>query len=166
MFAVGVIFWRMFVGLKIAWMRLSKTENISNEDERTVLGYKVRDRVMNDSESAFFHALVRELPQNYFIFPKMRIADILETMGGYGYIYRRNKILPKHIDFLICNEFFAPLLAIELDGKSHEAQDRIERDVLVNEIFASTNLKLERVSVGSDFKTLAVEIQKKLNLVS
>lgn len=155
-FAVPIL---LFIKL---FRRASQQNQNQEEVEPEISGYRVRSEVLNNSESAFFHALVKALPESYFVFPKMRIADILETIGGYGYIHRRNKILPKHIDFVICNEYFKPLLALELDGKSHEAPDRIERDKLVDGIFASTSLKLKRVEVGDDFYTVAVQITETL----
>ena len=45
----------------------------------THVGYHVRDIVMNSSEGTFFTMLVKDLPENYYVFPKMRIADIIET---------------------------------------------------------------------------------------
>src|SRR3989344_9285204 len=90
-------------------------------------GYRKKDSVMNKSEAAFFFELQRQIPNNYFIFPKMRIADIIDATEGYGLQYRKNKILPKHIDFLICNSYLNPVVAIELNGSSHNRPDRIER---------------------------------------
>lgn len=75
----------------------------------------------------------------------MRIADILETIKGKGYYKRRDLVLPKHVDFLICDRNFKPVLAIELDGKSHQRKDRIERDILIDQIFEDVDLKLERI---------------------
>jgi Protein of unknown function (DUF2726) len=128
----------------------------------TFVGYRVRDKVMNDSEAVFFDLLSKELPAGFHVFPKMRIADILETIGGEGYIYRRNKILPKHIDFLICDSNFKPVIAIELDGKSHDAPDRVSRDKFVDDLFENCNLKLIRVIVGGDFK---MAIQAIVNVI-
>ena len=98
-------------------------------------GYLKKDFVMNKSKSAFFFELGRQLPKGYYIFPKMQIADMIDATDGYGLKYRKNKILPKHIDFLICNSYLNPVLGIELNGSSHSRQDRIERDELVNDIF-------------------------------
>jgi len=114
---------------------------------------------MNRSESAFFFELQRQIPSNYFIFPKMRIADIIDATDGYGLQYRKNKILPKHIDFLICNSYFNPVVAIELNGSSHNRPDRIERDNLVSEIFKVANLPLEIVNVGADFNQSIARIK-------
>ena len=116
---------------------------------------------MNSSEGVFFTMLVKELPENYYVFPKMRIADIIETEGGYGYTFRRNKILPKHIDFLVCDSRFKPVIAIELDGKSHNKHDRIVRDEFVDKLFEDCKIKLLRVNVGGDFKFVVDAIKDK-----
>lgn len=121
--------------------------------------YRKRSRVMNNSEARFFYLLKNALTDDFHIFPKMRIADILETVHGEGYYVRRNKVLPKHIDFLICNELFKPLLGIEIDGSSHRTQKRVDRDREVNKIFEDVGLILKRVVVGSSFEKEIAEIK-------
>ncbi|MCB9811158.1 MAG: DUF2726 domain-containing protein [Candidatus Nomurabacteria bacterium] len=119
---------------------------------------------MNDSEMALFQSLLSGLPDNLFIFPKMRIADIVDVVNGNGYYQRRNQILPKHVDFLICNDKMTPLIAIELDGSSHNKPSRMERDQLVDDVFEDAELPLYRVQVGDNFKisvsTVLSEIEK------
>jgi len=39
-----------------------------------------------------------------------------------------NKIIRKSLDFVICDPSFAPLIAIEVNDRSHEAPDRIAAD--------------------------------------
>lgn len=120
--------------------------------------YRKRHSIMNKSEMAFFYELQKQIPKGYYIFPNMRIADFIDAVNGKGFYNRRNKILPKHIDFLICNSYFNPILAIELNGSSHQRRDRIERDILVREIFESAKLPLEIVGVGNDFSTTVTRI--------
>jgi hypothetical protein len=92
----------------------------------------------------------------------MRIADIIETKSGRGYYKQRNKILPKHIDFLICDPDLKPVCAIEIDGSSHDAPERRERDELVNYIFKSVGIYLKRVQVGEDFNAVCEHMQQYL----
>ncbi|MCC7160616.1 DUF2726 domain-containing protein [Candidatus Nomurabacteria bacterium] len=115
-------------------------------------GYKKKDCVMDKREMAFFHELERQLPQGYYIFPKMRIIDMIDATQGQGLRYRKNKIMPKHVDFLICNSYFNPVLAIELNGNSHYRQDRADSDELKTKVFQVANLPLEVVNVGADFQ--------------
>ena len=79
----------------------------------------------------------------------MRIIDFISPINReYGL---RNKIWAKHVDFLICNKNFQPVVAIEVNGSSHLRQDRVERDELVKQIFEDAKLPREFVNVGSNF---------------
>ncbi len=120
--------------------------------------YRVRPTIMNRSEYQFYLELKRQLPANLHLFSKMRLIDILEPYdASYG---SRNKIWIKHIDFLICDRYLKPVMAIELNGASHRAQARIDRDRFVSAIFEQAGLPLIFVSVGTDFE---YEVQKILN---
>jgi hypothetical protein len=113
--------------------------------------YRKRSSVMNSSESTFFFELQKQLPRGYYVFPKMRIADILETVSGKDYYLMRNKILPKHIDFLVCDSHFKPLVAIEVNGAYHNNSTQHMKDKIKKEIFENVELSFESVDVGSDF---------------
>jgi hypothetical protein len=113
--------------------------------------YRKRATILNNSERAFFYELKKQLPSGYHVFPNMRIADMIQAVDGKGFYGRRNKILPKHIDFLICDAYFRPVLAIEVNGSSHRRVDRMERDELVRSIFADAKLPLEFIDVGTNF---------------
>src|SRR3989339_112268 len=87
-----IIFFIVFILLAVFAVSLLKKYDKENRKESI---YKKRESVMNKSESAFFFELQKQLPNGYHIFPKMRIADIIETESGKGYYKLRDKILPK-----------------------------------------------------------------------
>jgi len=122
--------------------------------------YRKRESVLDKREEAFFFELMKQLPTGFYVFPKTRIADVIETTDGKGYYFHRNKILPKHIDFLICNAFFHPIMAIELNGTSHRREDRKESDHQKREILKSAGLPLEFVEVGREF---SLEVKNLIN---
>lgn len=124
--------------------------------------YQMRFKVMNNSEASFFHLIQKYLPEGHHVFPKMRIADVIKTKNSKGYYKQRNRILPKHIDFLVCDQDLKPLYAVEIDGRSHDNPERQERDELVDYIFESINLPLKRVRVGSDFEAIVSEMAQVL----
>ncbi|MFA7216722.1 MAG: DUF2726 domain-containing protein [Candidatus Paceibacterota bacterium] len=134
------------------WFKKIKTEGISKGPS-----YKKKYSVMNQSESAFFFELKKQLPEDYYIFPKMRIADILDVPNGHDYYKMRNKILPKHVDFLVCDKYFNPVLALEINGGSHNRPDRIERDTQIEQMFKEANLPLEFIKVGDSFEEAVKE---------
>ena len=105
----------------------------------------------------------KQLPQGYLAFPKMRIADILRIRDGAGYYKRRNQILPKHVDFIVCNPDFKPVVAIEVNGSSHRNNNRIKSDEVKKKVFSDAGLPLVSVQVGSDFNQAIQEIVKSIN---
>lgn len=93
----------------------------------------------------------------YEIFTKIRIIDFIEILNGSkNYSKWRNKIWAKHVDFLICNKYLKPIMAIELDGKSH--LNKVSRDQFVDNVLSKAEIKFERVDVGKDFKQEIVKI--------
>ncbi|MEK7613814.1 MAG: DUF2726 domain-containing protein [Patescibacteria group bacterium] len=153
----------IFVLLGIVYFFKSLESLPSKKKEIHRLYYRTRSSILDKREMAFFYELQKQLPAQHYIFPKMRIADILETTAqGREYYRQRNKILPKHIDFLICDSNFQPLIAIELNGFSHQRKDRIDRDVLVKNIFESATMKLVFVNVGDSFETAINDLLKNL----
>ena len=134
----------------------------SSPVEDKPVGYKKRFSVMNDSESALFFELQKQLPFDYHIFPNMRLADIVDAINGYGFYKRRNKILPRHIDFVICDSFFKPVVAVELNGNSHNRQDRMEMDEEKKKILEEAQIPLITVKVGDSFIEAVLEIKSYL----
>lgn len=130
--------------------------------------YAKRSRFMNDSELAFFVNLKQALGERYLVFCKVRIEDFVEVRHrnlSYGERNgKRNRIKSNHVDFLVCDHMTtAPLLAIEVNGKSHERSDRMNRDVFVEKLYESVGLPFYLVKVGSDFHAEADSIRNMLD---
>ena len=92
------------------------------------------------------------------------MADFIEvTVSGAEYQKWWNKIRSKHIDFLIWDiEQSKVVLAIELDGKSHESEKMIARDEFIEKLYETVGLMLERVKVGEDFNSRVKELTRTL----
>lgn len=117
------------------------------------LPYFARERLVTKTELRFFRSLRKAVQSEWEIFAMVRIADLLRVeknaKNKRAWI---NKILAKHIDFVICDRnSLKPLLCIELDDSSHERPDRVERDKFVNEAFESAELPLIRVPVSDEY---------------
>ena len=143
----------IFIFLAINWWTdgfTSISKSILTAENKTA-GYKKKNSLMNGSESALFFELQKQLPSSYHIFPNMRLADIVESVNGHGFYKRRNKILPRHIDFVICDSFFKPMMAIELNGSSHNRLDRMEIDEEKKNILEEAQIPLITVKAGDNF---------------
>lgn len=127
--------------------------------------YKQKQNFFSRSEQQFLNSLNASIDHHKFVvFPKVRLADFIEvTASGDEYQSWWNKIRSKHIDFLIWNvEQSKIVLAIELDGKSHDSEKMQTRDEFVGKLYETVGLKLERVKVGENFDNRALEIGRTL----
>lgn len=127
--------------------------------------YMQKQHFFSRSEQEFLRSLNAAIDhQRFVVFPKVRLADFIEvTVSGSEYQSWWNKIRSKHIDFLIWDiEQSKIVLAIELDGKSHDSEKMIARDKFVDKLYETVWMKLERVKVGESFENRAQEISRNL----
>lgn len=129
--------------------------------------YLKKERIMNKSEQAFFINLRKVLGDEYIVLSKVRIEDFVEVnkknMSNFSnYWSLRGRIKSRHIDFLICDlANTKPLLAIELDGKSHNDAQRRSRDQFVDELYKAIDLPIEHICVDENFSQSVQKIRKK-----
>jgi Protein of unknown function (DUF2726) len=126
------------------------TSTESSSAKNSSFSYKCKPYFFTRSENEFFGLLQRTLEgRNVVIFPKVRVADVLEsTSGGLAGF---NRISQKHIDYLVVSlPNFQPIMAIELDGKSHGSESQQKRDAVKDQTFKSAGMPLVRVPVSRD----------------
>lgn len=104
------------------------------------------DNLLTPAELAFFAVLKPLIHSSYHLSSKVRLADLFNAAQGPGWQTAFNKIVGKHIDFVVTDSATSRILCgIELDDSSHARPDRIQRDDFVNEVFARNQLPLLRV---------------------
>ncbi len=112
--------------------------------------YQLQHNFLTPSELNFFQSLRRAVGNRAVICPKVRLGDVVwvnvkDRSQAVGY---SNKINRKHVDYLLCDPAtMKPLVGIELDDKSHQREDRQERDAFVDGVFAAAGLPLIHVPV-------------------
>lgn len=126
----------------------------------TLSRYYKKKRIMNESEHALYINLGKTLSNQFMVLSKVRIEDFVEAGRGDGRYGARGRIKSRHVDFLICDRTTTePLLAIELDGKSHLDTRRQARDRFVDDLYNAIGLPAEHLPVGCDFATEATRIR-------
>lgn len=129
--------------------------------------YRMRPRVMNKSEHALYMALHEALADRFNVLSKVRIEDFIRVNESiksepekYGL---RSRIKSRHVDFLICDfKQTRPVLAIELDGESHDQVDRVARDKFVDYVYQEVGLPVLHVKVADDFNMVVRKIRARL----
>ena len=129
---------------------------------RRQVAYRLTD-FMSPAERAFFSVLNQAAGEDWRVFAKVRIADVLTPAKGLNrsrWQSAFNAISAKHFDFLLCDPAdCAPTLAVELDDKSHEKASRQKRDRLVEAACASAGLPLLRVKVARTYAVAEIRTQ-------
>ena len=134
---------------------------IGAETHQIAKEFHIKESLFTKTELALFYEIRRQLPPHYYVFPNMRMADILTTTKDEGYKRRVYKMLPKHIDFVVANQYFKPVLAIELNGASHNNYKQKQSDAVKNEIFSNAGLPLETIRVGEQYSEIIAAVFKK-----
>jgi hypothetical protein len=145
------------IAIIILVVLLAIFKDLKFESSEEKLPYKLKSQFFNKSEEAMFFELKKSLPSEYHIFPKVRIIDFIEpTNREYQW---RNRIWSRHVDFLICDKYFKPIIAIEVNGSYHNTSKQQKRDMVKKEILDSTSIPLVSVNVGASFANSVQEIK-------
>jgi hypothetical protein len=139
--------WLMFLGLLVAvlllaWVlgRVSGGTSAAGRS-RGPSGVRGVVPICSDGELAFLAVLESVLPEGVRVLCKVRVADVIETFGADF-----RTVSQKHFDFVICDgETLLPLLAVELDDKSHLTATAQRSDAVKNGVCAAAGLPLLRV---------------------
>ena len=83
----------------------------------------------------------------YSLFCQVSLYGIITTKSNKEFNKNFNKIKSKSIDFVITQENCKILMCIELDGTTHQKQNRIQRDDILNTLFKDLQMKLLRIPV-------------------
>lgn len=105
-----------------------------------------RSYFFSSAERSFYEVLCRLTPE-HTVFAKVRLADLVRVQAsGREFWQRFNSISAKHVDFVLCDEQLAPIVAIELDDSSHESPKRVARDQFVDSVLESAALPIVHVA--------------------
>jgi len=119
--------------------------------------YKLTQSLLTGSEAAFYAALLLAAGIRYVVFAKVRFADLCQDLDRWTDVAAFNQVSSKHVDFVLCDATtFRPVLAIELDDRSHLRADRRGRDALKDRIFRTMGLRVYRQWVHRSYDPSAI----------
>lgn len=153
-------------------MENTKSKPKKKSVEIDLTRYFLYDQLFDHPTEYEFYKILRDdiLGERFVAMVQIPLSSIIgvRRRKQWGWKAHFSKIARKRIDFLICQkEDLKPLLAIELDGSTHNNKSRQDRDTFVDNIFQSTNLPILHVRVQSSYdkKDVTMQIANKLGLV-
>ena len=121
-------------------------EQVSSKPRSSRYAYKAKQSLITNSEKNFLSILQELFGNQYYINSQVHLDALLDSkVEGQYWKAASSHINRKSVDFVICDrENMRPLVAIELDDKTHLYADRKDRDVEVERILAEAGITLER----------------------
>lgn len=122
--------------------------------------YQTKGPLFTPAERSFLSILDSAVSNNYRIFGKVRVADVISPKKGMdrkNWQAAFNKISAKHFDYVLCCKDTLKVVAvIELDDKSHKKKSSQARDKFLESACESANLKLVRFPAKASYKVSEV----------
>jgi very-short-patch-repair endonuclease len=131
--------------------------------------YQKEPCLFTPAERLFLGVLEQALGNEFRIMGKVRLADVLKVKPGLDGKARQtafNRIQSKHLDFVACDpNDFSIQFAVELDDKSHDRQDRKDRDAFLDEAMEEAGLPIIRFAVKRTYSVQEIHdtIASRLN---
>jgi Protein of unknown function (DUF2726) len=121
-----------------------------------VCGYRRREALLNPAEVSFFGVLRQAVGDEYVVFAKVRIADVLDPDRRQEKPQWReafDRVSAKHFDFVLCDPASTAIHAvIEL----HERGEREERDRFLRAACESAGVRLIEIEAGPSYSVAQV----------
>jgi len=121
---------------------------------------------VNAAEAALFSILRGKLPAGFHIHSKVRLEDIIRVKRNVKPKMRwamRGRVKSRHVDYLITTADGRPVMAIELDGSSHNPKNPSEADKVKTALFGAAGISLRRINVGENFDHIAATIAAEIS---
>lgn len=127
--------------------RVSRKMSSSMTASERIYKYEKRRSLMTASERQCYAALVAAVGETNYVFAQVRLSSLVDhTIRGQDWRAALAHINQKSVDFVLCDKTnVTPVLAIELDDRSHFLPHRMERDRTVERVLNDAGIPLLRL---------------------
>lgn len=128
----------LIIAIAFAWIekKLKKNKTVTYESKAT----------MTPAERKLYYTMQEALKdEKAIVLAQVNMSSFLKHRGKGA----RNYISQKSVDFLICNREASPLVAIELQDKTHDEEDRKKSDKVKAEALKIAHVPLVLFSAKS-----------------
>lgn len=146
--------------LVIANAAIDNKKQVGKEEKeiKNPYRYRAKDFFMSRTEHEFFDVLIASAGERYHVFPQVHLATILDhKIKGQNWNGAFRHIDEKSVDYVLCDKaFIKPILAIELDDRTHDREERKDRDGVVESILKEAGLPLLRFENHGNFNKVDI----------
>ena len=137
----------LFIIVKVC----SSNLRLLSMNNKSYMPYEKRN-LLTDTEELFYTVLIKEArKRNLNVCPKVRLEDIICVTDTENKNKYRGYIKSRHVDFVLIDESYETIAAIELDDPSHNTEKAAEIDAFKNELFDAVEIPLIRIDVEDDY---------------
>lgn len=142
------------------------SEQVTETKQSKEYQYKHKDFLMTYAEAEFFRLLLQVVGDQHSVYPQVHLSAIIEhRVKGQNWKAAFSHINGKSVDFAVCDSNnFKPLVAIELDDKTHERPNRRIRDEEVERILIEAKLPLVRFAGRQNLEAIRQKLSNVLPL--
>ena len=122
--------------------------------ENARMYYAPKSSFCSDAECRFFKSLEQACEMHdWKVFPKVQIRELcyqkIPKDASDDAMLAWNLVKMKHVDFLICDQQYKPLVALEYDDSTHASDPQTRKsDAFKAAFFAALDIPLVRVPYG------------------
>ncbi|AXY43782.1 DUF2726 domain-containing protein [Halomonas sp. JS92-SW72] len=125
--------------------------------------YRKKEYFMTPVEREVYKLLERSYGDRYRIFSQVRVVDVVEPDSTKHHSKSREfmslfrQLSQWHFDYVLCErDSFKVYCALELDDASHEREDRIKRDRILDMACKNAGLELKRMRINHEDRSVDV----------
>ena len=151
----GLIVLAVLVVLSIFFVVRRKSKEINFTLQR-------RSRMLSPAEKKFFECLINSLGDDFYIFTKIAMLDVIEPSPGTGFLKARQikkRLMHESLDYVLCKQFDLSIFGvIELENFEKKKSQRAiaEREKLIDKVCKGANLRLFYFDVRQDYENIDV----------
>lgn len=116
--------------------------------------------LFSDAERAFLEVLEQAVGEQYRVFGKVHVADVIALQPGLKTSVKRiayQRIKSRRFDFVVCSKLsLSVVCAVELDDKNPPKKGQEARDSILRDICESVSLPLLRIPVKNVYPVATV----------
>lgn len=135
------------------WLKTRQERNIGFPYLRT-------PALFSDAERAFLEVLEQAVGEQYRVFGKVHVADVIAVQPDKKNSLKRiayKRIKSRRFDFVVCSKLsLSVVCAVELDDKNPPRKNQEARDTILRDVCESVSLPLLRIPVKNVYPIASV----------